>query len=130
MIKIPRSEFNFTFSRSSGAGGQNVNKVNSKVTMEWDYLISTAISDEIKRRFESSFARFINSNKVVIISQKHRSQNLNIEDCISKLHFYLSQVEHPPKSRKATKPTKSSVLKRLSAKTIKSKVKKMRQEKF
>lgn len=130
MINIPRSEFTFSFSRSSGAGGQNVNKVNSKATLEWDMKNSNSIFPGVKLRFEAAFSRYMVGEKVVISSQVHRSQNMNIEECISKLHALLKQVQFPPKDRRPTKPTKSSIKKRLESKTVKSKIKKLRQEKF
>lgn len=130
MKAIPRSEFTFTFSRSGGAGGQNVNKVNSKVTLQWDIFASQSCDQGIKERFISTYPRFIVGNYVVITSQKHRSQHMNIEDCVMKLNDLLSSVKFPPKDRRATKPTKSSVIKRLEGKKIKSFTKKMRSEKF
>lgn len=130
MIKVPQNEFIFTFSRSSGAGGQNVNKVNSKATLTWNMQDSTACSKDVKKRFIEKYNRYIIDGNVVISSQKMRSQNQNIEDCIAKLHVCLNNVEFPPKKRKSTKPTKSSVKKRLDKKSKHSKLKKMRREKF
>lgn len=127
---IPVSEFTFTFSRSSGAGGQNVNKVNSKVTMTWDMDASLSIREDVKERFKASYKSYIVSNLVVIHSQKHRSQKMNIDDCIEKLQTMIKSVMHPPKVRRKTRPTKSSVVKRLESKSKKSFLKKLRGEKF
>lgn len=129
-IKIPYSELSFTFSRSSGAGGQNVNKVNSRVTMTWNIDESSAISDAIKKRFKKKFERFFIQDQVVIHSQKHRSQKMNIDDCVEKLYECLEEVKNPPKVRMKTKPTKASQVKRLESKSKKGMVKKMRREKF
>ncbi|MCK5882292.1 MAG: aminoacyl-tRNA hydrolase [Bacteriovoracaceae bacterium] len=130
MIKIPYSEFSFSFSRSSGAGGQNVNKVNSKATLEWDMESSSVINRGIKDRFKEKYRRFIVNTKVVMTSQRQRSQNQNIDDCIAKLHELLLSVEFPPKKRKATKPTRGSVKRRLDGKKMDSIKKKLRREKF
>ena len=129
-IQIPDSEYTFSFSRSSGAGGQNVNKVNSKVTMYWDIDSSVACNFAVKKRFREKFARLIIAHQVVIHSQKHRSQKMNRDDCILKLESLLTSVLHPPKIRKKTKPTRSSMRRRLDSKSKQSKQKKLRSEKF
>lgn len=128
-IRIPNEEFQLSFSRSSGAGGQNVNKVNTKVTLTWDYKNSSSLSAAVKKRFENEYSRYITAEKLVkIVSQKHRSQQMNIDDAISKLHVMLSNVERPPKRRVATKPTKGSIKRRLTGKKNKSEIKKNRQK--
>ncbi|MDD0854282.1 alternative ribosome rescue aminoacyl-tRNA hydrolase ArfB [Halobacteriovorax sp. GB3] len=128
-IRIPNEEFQLSFSRSSGAGGQNVNKVNTKVTLTWDYKNSKSLSAAVKKRFENEYSRYITAEKLVkIVSQKHRSQQMNIDDAISKLHVMLANVERPPKRRVATKPTKGSIKRRLTGKKNKSEIKKNRQK--
>ncbi|EQC47476.1 alternative ribosome rescue aminoacyl-tRNA hydrolase ArfB [Bacteriovorax sp. Seq25_V] len=130
MIKIPYNEFTFSFSRSSGAGGQNVNKVNTKATLSWNMQNSDSCSEAVKKRFTDKYKRFIAGGLVVISSQKYRSQSRNVDDCIEKLHDYINEVRLPPKARRETKPTKTSVKKRLDSKSIRSKIKKLRNEKF
>lgn len=130
-ITIPFSEFSFTFSRSGGAGGQNVNKVNSKVVLEWNMAVSGAISPSVKERFASKFKGFLNDQGIVqITGQRHRSQKDNIDDCIQKLHQMIEEVFTPPKIRKATKPKRSAVLKRLSTKKKDSDKKRMRKSDY
>jgi ribosome-associated protein len=128
--RIPYSEYSFTFSRSSGAGGQNVNKVNSRVTMTWDLEVSDACNIAVKKRFKEKYKRFMVNGLVVIHSQKHRGQKMNIDDCIEKLEALILTVLHPVKMRRKTKPTKSSTKKRLDSKTKQSRQKKLRTEKF
>lgn len=130
MIEIDRSEFTFTFSRSSGAGGQNVNKVNTKATLIWSISESNACSNFVKERFAKKYQRFISDGVVTISSQKGRSQSQNIEDCIEKLHKYLATVEFAPKVRKKTKPSKSSVKKNIEKNKKNSRTKSLRREKF
>lgn len=126
-IKIPFSEFTFSFARSSGAGGQNINKVNTKAVMYWDISISESISPEIKQRFRERYGNYIiDSDLVQITSQKNRTQKANIDDCVSKLHAMLEEVRVPPKPRKKTKPKRSAIEKRLKGKKIDSEKKRNR----
>lgn len=130
VLKVCDSEFKFTFSRSSGAGGQNINKVNTKATLIWNIEESTSVSSFVKDRFKRKYKRFIKDDFVVISSQKSRTQTQNIEDCKHKLHEYLKMVEFAPKTRKKTRPTKGSVKRRLDTKKKNSLTKKNRTEKF
>lgn len=130
-ITIPFSELHFLYSRSGGAGGQNVNKVNSKVTLEWNIGASPSITDAIQERFFAKFKGFITDEGIVqITSQRHRSQKDNQDDCIQKLHQMLDEVQFPPKPRKATKPKRSAVLKRLNSKKKDSEKKRLRKNDY
>lgn len=131
MIQIDPSELTYSFSRASGKGGQNVNKLNTKATLSWNLFHSKSINYSIKMRFKEMYSNMISEDGTVLItSQKHRTQTLNKGDCLEKLLNYLSKVEFPKKARKATKPTRSSKEKRLKTKKLKGLNKKLRQEKF
>lgn len=128
-MKIPQSEFDFTFARSSGAGGQNINKVNTKVTLMWDLKGSKSLNTFVKERFQEKYSRFISDEGIVkIVSQRFRTQARNISDSIEKLTEMLNSVEKPPKKRVATKPTRSSIRKRADNKKSKSETKKSRKK--
>lgn len=116
-----RAEITVTFARSSGPGGQNVNKVNSKATLSWPVEPSKLFSDDLKIIIKKKFEKKINSNGSFIIqSDKYRTQARNAEDCIEKLCAFLFPLTLPTKSRKATKPTKRSKEKRLQQKKERS----------
>lgn len=126
-VTIPIKEFYFKFSRSSGAGGQNVNKVNTKVTLLWNIQDSPSVPERLKERFVKKHPQKINDEGWVrITSQKHRTQSRNIADCVDKLHELFEKLGPEPKKRKKTKPTKASVKKRLESKKRRSEVKKGR----
>ncbi|MEZ4873385.1 MAG: alternative ribosome rescue aminoacyl-tRNA hydrolase ArfB [Bdellovibrionales bacterium] len=129
MKKIPLTELNISFDRSSGPGGQNVNKVNTKATLRWDFRQSTSIPQDVKDRFEQRFNTRINTDgSVVLQSDKYRSQNRNREACIARLNEWVASVWFPPKKRKKTKPKKSAVEKRLQQKKKHSDTKKNRKK--
>lgn len=130
-ISIPFSELSFSFSRSSGAGGQNVNKLNTKVIMYWKMNETQSVSSSVLERFKARYANYIlEDGTVQVQSQKTRTQKANIDDCIDKLHIMLNSVLVPPKIRRPTKPKRSAVLKRLNTKKKDSEKKRLRKSDY
>ncbi len=126
-IAIPRDEFSFTFVRSSGPGGQNVNKVNTKVRLRWDVVASVSLSEPIKQRFLQKYRRRINADgEFLTTSQRFRDQRRNITDCLEKLQALLAEVAEPPRPRKPTKPSRGSIKRRLENKRQQSQRKQQR----
>ncbi len=114
-------EFIFHASRSSGAGGQNVNKVNSKVELRFSINDSLLLSDQEKSVLIHKLKnRLTDNNELILTSQVERSQLQNKENCIHKFYCLITQSLIPVKPRRATRPTKSSVLKRLDSKKMHS----------
>jgi ribosome-associated protein len=129
ILNIPdlSSEFQFITSRSSGPGGQNVNKVNSKVELRFDIQNSVLLSDNQKEILLAKLATKISSDGILsIVSQRDRSQLANKEDATGKFYILISRALKPVKIRKSTRPTKGSVEKRLTVKRIKSEIKQNR----
>lgn len=115
--KIPADQLSVSHARSSGPGGQNVNKVNTKVTLAWQVVDNNILGDDWTQRLRQRHANRINqAGELVINSQQYRQQNRNLSDCFVKLRELLLQCQHPPKRRRPTKPTLGSKLRRLAAK--------------
>jgi ribosome-associated protein len=126
-ISIPLKELSFTFSRSGGPGGQNVNKVNTKVTLHWSVANSPSLPDEVRERFLQAFPTRINNNgEVVLASQRFRDQGRNVADCTEKLRSMIAQAAVPPRKRKKTKPSRASKERRLREKKAASHKKQLR----
>ncbi|MBI3544311.1 MAG: aminoacyl-tRNA hydrolase [Deltaproteobacteria bacterium] len=126
-IAIPDTELEFSVARSSGPGGQNVNKVNSKVVLRWNARMSTSLPLGVRVRFMQLFAsRLTNDGEVIIASDRHRDQPMNREDCLEKLRALILEAAVPPKPRRKTKPSRSSRENRKESKRSRGSVKKMR----
>ena len=113
-IRISDSEFHWSYVRSSGPGGQNVNKVASKAVLRWDLAASKAVPDEVKARFRGQQRRRITTEgELVLSSQRFRDQERNRQDCLDKLRDLLLQAAARPRVRKPTRPSRGSKAARL-----------------
>jgi ribosome-associated protein len=116
-VHIPDSELQFTFARSGGPGGQNVNKVASKAVLHWKLAASLALPEDVKQRFiEQNRWRITTDGVLVLDSQRFRDQAKNVADCLEKLRGMLLRALHKPKKRRPTKPSRASKERRLHAK--------------
>jgi ribosome-associated protein len=122
-------ELTFTSSRSAGPGGQNVNKVNSKITLKWDVLSSTLISSEERSVILTKLHAIITKEGMLYISsQEKRSQLENKHVAIEKLTKLLVKAFAVKKVRKPSKPSKTVVQKRIVQKKKLGEKKKWRQK--
>jgi ribosome-associated protein len=126
-VSIPEEELIWSFSRSSGPGGQNVNKVNSKATLHWNVVATAVLPEDVRDRFLQTFrTRFTTRGEIVLSSQEYRDQPKNIEACREKLKEMLLSVWKAPKKRRPTKRTKGSQMRRLTEKKVRGDIKKGR----
>jgi ribosome-associated protein len=125
--QLVASELEFVTSRSSGPGGQNVNKVNTKVTLRWPVVASVILSSEERDTITQKLAsRITLEGELVISAQDKRSQLQNKEAALAKLDELLTKAFVKKKKRKATKPSKGAVQKRIESKKRQGEKKKMR----
>lgn len=123
------TEFVYSASRSGGPGGQNVNKVSSKVELRFNLILTSLFTESEKELLFRKLKNKINKEgELLIISQSERTQLLNKKTATEKFYILISKALTVPKYRRATKPTFASKLKRLDEKKSRSSIKKMRKD--
>jgi len=124
---VPLSELRFTASRSSGPGGQHVNKTSSRMSLSFDIDASSGLDPWQKRRLHQQLPTRISREGILSMhAQKHRSQSANRELLIARFVEMLEAALTPPKRRRKTRPSRSSVERRLEEKKRRSRVKRRR----
>jgi ribosome-associated protein len=126
-FRIPFRELRFRTARSSGPGGQNVNRLETKVEVLFDARASRAVSGDQKERLLAGLDREgWDDGMIRVVSQRHRSQWQNKQDALEKLSVILRHALRQIRTRTATKPTRSSRMIRVDTKKRRSGVKRMR----
>ena len=109
-IRIPASELRFTFVRSSGPGGQNVNKVSSKAVLRFPVAKSRSLPRDVRDRFLARYgSRVTTEGDVIVTSQRYRDQGRNVADALEKLGAMIASVAEPPTKRKPSKPSRAAI---------------------
>lgn len=127
-LLVPGADLVWSASRASGAGGQNVNKVSSKVELRFNLSANRTLPERVRARLARLAGRRLDAEgRLLITSQRFRDQHRNLEDAREKLLRLIREALEEPRPRRKTRPTRASVERRLRAKTLRADVKKARQ---
>jgi ribosome-associated protein len=127
-LSIPDNELTFTFVRSSGPGGQNVNKVATAAQLRFDVRNSASLSVEVKERLAKlAGIRMTQDGILIIEARRYRTQEQNRADALLRLSTLIQKAANRPRTRLATRPGLSARIKRVESKKKRGAVKKQRQ---
>ena len=130
-LEIPLNGIEYTFSTSSGPGGQHANKASTRVDLAWNLNASRVLRDEDRERLRSHLRHRIDSSGAVrLSSDRHRSQWRNRADVTARLADLVAEALKPPKQRVATAPTRGSKQRRLESKRRRGAIKRNRRVTF
>ncbi len=128
-LYIPEEELRFTASRSGGPGGQNVNKVNTRMTLLFDLEKTASLDESQKERIRRRLANRISKDGILqVSSQQYRTQGANRQAAIDKFARLVAASLRRPRARRKTRTPRSVVEKRLEKKSIRGEVKRSRQK--
>ena len=129
-IALDEREIVEYFVRSSGPGGQNVNKVASAVQLRFDARRSPSLPADVRDRLERlAGSRLTRDGVIVITAQRHRAQARNREDALARLVDMIRRAAQPPRKRRATRPPAAARERRIEGKKRRAGIKKLRQAK-
>jgi ribosome-associated protein len=124
---ISEGEYTLTFVRSPGPGGQNVNKVSSACELRFHVAATSLLDEAGKQRLRALAGRRLTLNdEIVLEAHRHRGQEANRRDAITRLEDLIIEARHVPKPRKKTRPSRAAKAKRLEGKRLRKNVKRMR----
>lgn len=129
-ISLRDDEIGETFVRSSGPGGQNVNKLSTAVELRFDVRGSRSLPDDVAIRLQKLAGRRLTKDGILVIeAQSHRTQDRNRADALARLVALIREASVAPKPRKATKPSRAARAERVEHKVHRGKVKRLRSSK-